>query len=193
MMNVFIAAGCPIGTVTLYRSIHLQEQFAFNQIQATVYTWQDDSFVLLDAAAHADLIILQRVEMSASVRHLIDTAHAQGKRVIFDADDLIFEPDLAQWNRTIRQFSPDNLRLYHEGMQRYLATLQASDYVFTASRLLAELAQRRNKHAFVHRNAIGREMQTLGDHFFAARNARTPHQRVVIWIWQWYGYPQRRF
>lgn len=181
MKKVFIAAGCPFATVTRYRCIHLQEQFASLGIESVIREWSEElPSGWLDEALSADLIVLQRVPINNSVRHLIASARQSGKQIAFDTDDLIFEPQLTAWHRGVANLSADEQVLYQDGVQRYLATLEASDFVITASPLLAELAQRRGKSAFVHRNAIGNEMQQLGEQLFAAREKRDSSQRVVI-------------
>ena len=180
MPRVWIAAGCPHATTTLYRCLHLQEQLTEMGAEAVVREWREDNLNLVDEALQYDLMVLQRVAMSAQVRRLIDAAHLQGKKVIFDTDDLIFEPQLIQWHRGVARLTAAEQQLYTEGVHRYQATLEACDYVLTTSALLAELAQKHGKTAFVHRNAIGREMQALGDQLLAQRQKQTREERIVI-------------
>jgi glycosyltransferase involved in cell wall biosynthesis len=167
MTKALILAGCPHATVTLYRCIHLQEQLARLGVASTVQDWQDQR--LLVEADSYDLLVLQRVAMTANLRFLIDRLRARGKTVIFDTDDLVFEPAMTVWHRGVAQLKAEEQTLYQEGVQRTLAALEASDIVFTASSLLAELAQRHGKPAYVHRNAVGSEMQALGDQLYARR------------------------
>ena len=103
-----------------------------------------------------------------------------GTTIIFDTDDLVFEPQLVHWHRGVERLSRAEKELYADGVQRYLATLEASDFVTTATPLLSELARRRNKIAFTHRNALGREMQALADQLHSERQRRAAGDRVVI-------------
>ena len=170
--TVLIAAGCPHATTTLYRCVHLQEQLVQNGFDAVVQEWRDDVGLPLEQVVGYDILVLQRVAMSAHLQRIIEALHAQGKVVIFDTDDLVFEPTMTQWHRGVARLAAPEQALYAAGVRRYLATLEASDYVLTASPLLAELAQRRGKTAFVHRNAVGREMQAWADQLWAQRQQR---------------------
>lgn len=182
--TVLIAAGCPHATVTLYRCVHLQEQLAQHGINAVVQEWRDDVGLPLEQVLGYDILVLQRVAMSAHLQRIIEAMHVQGKVVIFDTDDLVFEPQMTQWHRGVTRLSPAEQALYTDGVRRYLATLTASDYVLTASPLLAELAQQRGKRAFVHRNAVGSEMQTWADQLYAQRQqpltAQSAQSKIII-------------
>ncbi len=108
--------------------------------------------------------------------------HAVGRPVIFDVDDLVFEPQLAPWHRGVANLPPSEQALYVEGVQRYLATLERCDHVLTASPLLAELAERHGVAAHVHRNALGEEMMAWAGELYGLRygdggQARTPAVR----------------
>ena len=111
---------------------------------------------------------------------LIDHARSQGKPVIFDTDDLVFEPRMTGWHRGVERLSPAEQELYVDGVQRYLATLEASDYVTVTTPFLAGLVQRRGKPVFVHRNALGHDMSALADALYAGRGQRPAGDRVVI-------------
>jgi glycosyltransferase involved in cell wall biosynthesis len=182
MKTALILAGCPHATVTLYRCVHLQEQLAALGIQATVQEWHDQPLPTTTGISY-DLLVLQRVAMTANLRAWIDAMQRAGKPVIFDADDLVFEPAMTGWHRGTARLTSLERTQYDDGVVRTLATLEAADFVLTASDLLAELAERRGKRAFVHRNAVGQAMQAVGDRLWAGRqSAPSPDatSRVVI-------------
>lgn len=64
---------------------------------------------------------------------MIASARQSGKQITFDTDDLIFKPQLTAWHRGVANLSADEQVLYQDGVQRYLATLEASDYAVTAA------------------------------------------------------------
>ena len=169
--QVLIAAGCPHATVTRYRCLHLQEQLAANGISAAREEWYDPSGIDARRALPEGALVLQRVAFTAALGELIDRMHAAGRPVIFDVDDLVFEPQLAPWHRGVANLPPSEQALYLEGVQRYLATLERCNHVLTASPLLAELAQRHGVTAHVHRNALGEEMMAWAGELFGLRQA----------------------
>jgi O-antigen biosynthesis protein len=173
--QVLIAAGCPHGTVTRYRCLHLQEQLAANSIQATVEEWYEPDQIDSRRPLPGQLLALQRVAFTPALGELIDRMHAAGRPVIFDVDDLVFEPQLAAWHRGAATLPPNEQELYAEGVRRYLATLERCDHVLTASPLLAELAARHGIAAHVHRNALGEEMLAWANNLYEVR--RRPQGR----------------
>ena len=190
--HVLIAAGSSHPMVVRYRCLHLQEQLAANGIAATVEDWYSGAPSTLQRWAEkparsadktvpvADVLILQRAPMSVALSELIDAMHVAGKPVIFDVDDLVFEPHLTDWHRGVQVLSAADQDLYHTGVRRYLGTLTRCDCVLTSSPLLAELAQRHGPAAFVHRNALGYEMLGLSSELYALRAARPLAGRVVL-------------
>ncbi len=169
LVQVLIAAGCPHATVTRYRCLHLQEQLAANGIAATVEEWYDPSGIDARRALPQEALVLQRVAFTPALGELIERMHAVARPVIFDVDDLVFEPQLASWHRGVANLPPSEQARYVEGVQRYLAALERCDHVLTASPLLAELAARHGVAAHVHRNALGAEMMAWAGELYALR------------------------
>lgn len=110
----------------------------------------------------------------------MDAARAQKKPLIFDTDDLIFEPDLLDQHRAVRNLTPAEQELHAEGVRGYLATLHTCDITVTATPLLAELARRRARPAYVHRNALGHEMLAHANELYGGCEERERSDRVVI-------------
>jgi glycosyltransferase involved in cell wall biosynthesis len=178
--NAFIASGCPHATTTLYRCINLAEQLSRHGIASVVREWYSDDATSLTELRNHDLIVLHRVAASPRLGLEIARARARGALVLFDTDDVVFEPALTQWHRGVNRLSADDQQLYHEGVRRYLAMLEASDYALVSTEPLAELAERRGKRAFVHRNALGTEMWSIADRLFAGRAQQQSGDQVLI-------------
>ena len=176
----FIASGCPIATTTLYRCVHLQEQLQALGSEARVVDWFDEANIKVEEALDCDFIVLYRLPMSPTLERLIKEARRLNKPVIFDSDDLVFEPELTAWHRAVKNLSPGDQVQHLDGVRRYLMTLLACDAVTVATPLLAELAGKRDKRALVHRNALGREMRALADELYARRPGRVVEPKVVI-------------
>jgi glycosyltransferase involved in cell wall biosynthesis len=142
--------------------------------------WFDEATIDVEQALGFDVIVLYRLPMSPGLERLIDQAHRLGKRVIFDTDDLIFEPELTKWHRAVQNLSPGDQAQHLEGVRRYLMTLLACDTVTVATPLLVELAEKRGKCAFLHRNSLGREMLELADELYAERRDRAVDSKIVL-------------
>lgn len=179
-MRFFIASGCPIATTTLYRCMHLAEQLGTLGHEADLAEWFDDAQVDPARVIGYDAIVLYRLPMSPPLSEVLRAAQKTETPVIFDTDDLIFEPELVHAQRGVARLSPHDQEVHVEGVRRYLQTLQACDAVMTATPFLAELAARRGKLAFVHRNALGQEMMALANSRQIERLTKAKGDRVVI-------------
>jgi O-antigen biosynthesis protein len=157
----FIASGCPIATTSLYRCTHLCEQLQALGHHASVDDWFDEARIRPEAIRDYQVVVLYRLPMSDSLQQVIQEARTAGKPILFDTDDLIFEPELTVWHRAVQDLSPADQAQHLDGVRRYLATLMAADAVTVATPALAELARKRGKLTYVHRNALGHEMQDL--------------------------------
>ncbi len=179
-MRFLIASGCPVATTTLYRCVHLQEQLEQLGHKAKVVDWFEETNVTPDDVLQCDVLVLYRLPMSAPLERAIEQARGANKLIIFDTDDLVFEPDLIAQQPGIAHFSERSREEHTGGARRYLQTLLACDVVTTATPFLTDLAARRGKPAFVHRNALGCEMQAWADQLHARRQACLTSDRVII-------------
>ncbi|MEO5720227.1 MAG: glycosyltransferase family 4 protein [Chthoniobacterales bacterium] len=177
-MRFFIASGCSIATTHLYRCAHLAEQLRALGHEAEIAEWFDDTRIDSARAVGYDAIFLYRLPMSPHLARVIEEARQTGVRLIFDVDDLIFEPDLVHTQRGIDRLSAAEQEQHLAGVRRYLQTLEACDAVTVATPFLAELATQHRKPAFVHRNALGCEMLALANRLHA--QPRSQSDRVVI-------------
>lgn len=180
LYSVLIVSGCPHATTQLYRCQHLQEQLALIGHQAVVRAWDGDIAGQVDVLSAFDLVVLQRVPMTRPLGQAIRRLQKGGGVVLFDTDDLVFVPPMASWHRAVNQLPASEQRLYHEGVRRYAATLAMSDAALVSTPLLAELARRQGKRAFVHGNALGKEMAGLAQRLYDERQTRPPAEQLVI-------------
>lgn len=177
-MRIFIASGCPIVTTTLYRCTHLQEQLQLLGHHADIVEWFDDAAIDPAQSAGYDLVVLYRLPLGSQLQAVIDQARGAGVPVLFDTDDLVFEPELLHWHRAVQKLIPADQQQHARGVQRYQDTLLACDAALVATDLLADLARKRGNRAFVHRNALGGEMVRAADELRGAK--RDDRSNVVI-------------
>jgi len=176
----FIASGCPIATTTLYRCVHLSEQLQALGHEAIVVDWFDESRVDPAEALTYDVIVLYRLPMGPALESLISQARQLNKPVIFDTDDLIFDPEMIAWHRAVKTLSPTDQVQHLNGVRGYLSTLLASDAVTVTTPFLAELVEKRRKPVFVHRNSLGNDMLKLADQLYHERGSRVADSTIVV-------------
>ena len=171
--SVYFLSGCKAGTTFEYRVLQKQEQLALYGIQSVVQ--QKMSYGLsyseetLKEALSYDLLYLYRVAYSPFVEELIQQAQAQHVPVIFDVDDLVFDPEVV--NDPVKKMDHDQAAHYYEGTWRFRQTLLACDYVTTATEYLAELSHALGKPAFVHRNGLSQWMVEAAERLIQQQGA----------------------
>ena len=154
--SIYFLSGCRAGTTFEYRVLQKQEQLALYGIQSVVQrklsyglSYSEEA---LEEALSCDLLYLYRVAYSPFIEELIQQARTQHIPVIFDVDDLVFDPEVV--NDPVKEMDHDQAAHYYEGTWRFRQTLLACDYVTTATEYLAELSRALGKPAFVHRNGL---------------------------------------
>src|SRR5690349_4972814 len=100
-MRFFLASGCPIATTTRYRCLHLREQLQMLGHEAEIAERFEEPSIDPGAALRHDIILLYRLRMSSPLADLIERARSAGKTIVFDTDDLIFEPELIAAQRGV--------------------------------------------------------------------------------------------
>ena len=78
-------------------------------------------------AATADAVVVYRVPATVEVLALIASVRARGVPVLFDVDDLIFDPEVASEIPALEILPADEAELWMEGVRRYRTTMEACD------------------------------------------------------------------
>lgn len=109
----------------------------------------------LPALGRYGVIVLFRLPWSTRVEQLVLQARARGIPVLFDIDDLTFDPSLAALMTFRRRFSPEEwARNYTSQMVALRRTIDACEAFIGSTAELAEHAVRLGKTAFVHPNVV---------------------------------------
>lgn len=183
------------GDTRRYRCEHQQEQLALKGI-VTALREDDDTQVLTDVFAY-DLLVLHRVPYSPLIGLVIELAHAQGKPVVFETDDLIFAPELEAHIGFMDTLSPEVLHRFRSDLVQLEETFRRCDCVLTTTEFLAEAARQRGKPAYVNRNAPNAELFDLSAQAWAERQRRLtpddPARPIVISYFSGTGSHNRDF
>ncbi len=153
-LSVHILSGCRAGTTFEYRVLQKQEQLTLQGIPCTVGEVRAGGETWFRTALEADLLLLYRVAYSPRIEALIEQARGRGIPVVFDVDDLVFEPEVVARVDPVKAMGPEQAVLYYQGVWRYRWTLQASDAVLTSTAYLAQRAETLGRPAYVHRNGL---------------------------------------
>lgn len=113
------------GAPLRYRGFMPAEALGLLGVHTDVRYYRDESVPAL--AERADALVVYRVPATQEVLALIAATKARGVPVLYDVDDLIFDPDLAAEIPALSILPPDEAALWLEGVRRYRTTLEACD------------------------------------------------------------------
>jgi O-antigen biosynthesis protein len=150
-----------------YRCDHQAEGLAHIGMSSDIARSSD-----IDPAAvdHYDTFILYRVEWSKDVARFVETARRAGRTVVFDADDLIFEPDLSVEIPWLKDASENDRTAWRDRFARYRETLEACGRALVSTDTLGTYAGRRVDRVDVVYNAVGSELVQRADDALASRS-----------------------
>ena len=172
---VLIVSGAD-GATRRYRAYDLAEELELAGVMAAVAPRIDAA--LLARSPAWPIVVLHRVAWDPLVQSLIDRTRDAGGVVLFDVDDLVFEPESTHWHHGVQALTPDEKALYHQGVRRYRRTLLACDAALVPTAALAARVRRAGRPAFIRRNAVDLELLGLSIRAAGAR----PDDADARWV-----------
>ncbi|MDA8393339.1 MAG: glycosyltransferase [Actinomycetota bacterium] len=126
------------GAPLRYRARLPSEALGLQGISSEVRHYRDPQVGLL--ASEADAVVYYRVPATPDVLRVIERTRSLGAPVLFDVDDLIFDPGAASHIPALSLLPDDEARLWMEGVNRYRTTLEACDGFIGSTAMLVERA-----------------------------------------------------
>jgi glycosyltransferase involved in cell wall biosynthesis len=112
------------------------------------------------------------VEWSEEVAAFVKRARSRNKIVIFDTDDLIFEPKLDRHFAFLDGEPEAERQSWIATLGRYARTLQACDGAIVTTEPLRDYARKRSARVEVVFNAVSEDMVRLADDALASESSR---------------------
>jgi len=106
----------------------------------------------------ADMAILFRCPLTTAVEQMIERAHVQGKRVLFDIDDLVIHTKYTDDLPVVQAMSTDEKAVFDDGVMRNGRTLALCDGAIVSTERLKTELQKVAPSVFVNRNVASMEM-----------------------------------
>ncbi|HVV38083.1 MAG TPA: glycosyltransferase [Acidimicrobiales bacterium] len=142
------------GAPLRYRAFLPAEALGLLGVHADVRYYSDAS--VPELARQADAIVVYRVPATAEVLDVIAAARARGVVVLYDVDDLIFDPELAAEIPALSILPPDEAALWLEGVRRYRTAMEACDgFVGSTAGLCAHAAAVTGMPTYRFPNGVG--------------------------------------
>jgi glycosyltransferase involved in cell wall biosynthesis len=150
---LFITGG--VGDSARYRTTHIAEALQMRGLKTSV-TVQDNPFIQTYADKFS-IFVFHRVLYTPSVAKLIARVKAKNKEIIFETDDLVYDPIFLQHMDYFKQMNKLERKLYENGVG---GEILADPYVkiCTASTtFLADKLREKGKQVFVVLNRVSEQ------------------------------------
>lgn len=171
--TVLIVSGIT-GAPLRYRGYFPQEALESVGVHADLLMYRDPD--VLAKARTADAVVLYRVPATEQILDVVRMVRGRPEPVpvLFDVDDLIFDPELRhELDPVLTKVPGLDLDLYWQGIRRYRTTLQAADaYIGSTAVLCARVTELTGIPSYRFANGVGRELARISD--FELYRARKP-------------------
>lgn len=170
-------SGCP-GDSMRYRCEHQSEQLKVLGINSDIKTFNEVE--LNNVISTYKVFILHRVPCDKSVEEFISRVKAEGKCIIFDTDDLVFNPDLDPiYINSLTDMGETEKDKYYNELRKYRQTLLLSDYVIVSTDYLKKEAELVHPKVFVNRNSASNLMIEMAEKAKSKQN-HNPQKSVIV-------------
>ncbi len=150
---LFITGG--VGDSARYRTEHVGEELQFHGFKVSS-TVQDNPF-LSTYADQFSIFVFHRVLFTPSVARLIARIKEQGKEIVFETDDLVYDPAFLQHMDYFTTMNALERKLYEHGVGGEILADPYVKVATTSTGYLAEKLRERGKRVFIVRNKMSEE------------------------------------
>ena len=157
------------------------------------YFFLDDLPLLANLADLADLLVICRTRYDHRIAQLVAAFRARGKRVLYDTDDLVFDPAFAHLLINTLDLDPRDPRVWNDWFAytaRLGATLSLCDGAITTTPTLAErISAVTRLPVAVVPNFLNREQLDLSDLLFQTKQGAPLGQDGLVHLGYFSGSP----
>ncbi|MFA6383655.1 MAG: glycosyltransferase [Parcubacteria group bacterium] len=172
---LFITGG--VGDSARYRTHHVAEELELHGFKCSI-TVQDNP-LLSKYADKFKIFIFHRVLFTPSVAKLVAKIKTQNKEIIFETDDLVYDPQYLQYMDYFKQMNVFERKLYENGVG---GEILADDYVkvcTTTTSFLAQKLREKNKKVFIVPNKLSTEDLQTVDKILKNQKQKTKNQKLI--------------
>ena len=152
--DVLIVTG-GVGDSARYRAHHVAEELNLHGIRTSV-THQDNPF-LAKYASRFSIFIFQRTFFTARVERLFTAAKHLGKEIIFETDDLVYDPQYIQKTAYFQKMNPLQQKLYAKGVGAEILQDSMVKVCTTTTTYLADKLRELGKQVFIVPNKLSKQ------------------------------------
>lgn len=166
-----------VGDSARYRAHNVAEELNENDIKCSV-ALQDNS-ELLKFADEFKVFIFHRTVFTKSIKKFVEKIKVQKKEIIFEADDLVYDPKFLKLMAGFEKMNFLEKKMYKNGLGGEVLTDPYVKVCTTTTSFLAEKLKQKNKKVFIVPNKLSREDVQWAEEILKNRNNQD-NQDVII-------------
>jgi glycosyltransferase involved in cell wall biosynthesis len=161
------------GAPLRYRARLAAEAIGLHGVESDVVYYRDPA--LLDLVEQADVLYVYRVPATHQFLDVIARAKQRDIPVVFDVDDLIFDPDIASEIPALQILPPAEAEGWLYGVRRYRTTMEHCDgFIGSTPQLIRHAQAVTGLPAAQFENGVGMLLGRLSDRVLAKRRQSGP-------------------
>lgn len=150
---LFVSNG--VGDSARYRTVHVAEMLEQAGFRTAV-TVQDNPF-LLSYRDKFSVFVFHRVLYTAKVRKFLELLKHAKKTIIFETDDLVYDPEFLQHMDYYAKMNSWEKKLYEHGLGGEILMDPAVAVATTTTRFLADKLREKGKKVFIVPNKLSKQ------------------------------------
>lgn len=166
-----------VGDSAMYRARNAAETLRNAGFRASATV--SDNPILPFLSDKFGIVIFHRVDPEGRIAETVRRLKAQGKEIIFDADDLLFDPRYLEFVEYYRNAGNLEMKRYENGIGRGFVEDPYVKVATASTSYLGDKLKGCGKKAFVVRNRLSEKEVRLAD-FVLSRHAKIADERVCL-------------
>ena len=164
------------GAMERYRCANPREQLSLVGIRTTLLRGAGPEAVR-EAGRH-DVVVLHRLPFTPVVAEIAEAARRRGSPVLFDIDDLVFDPGLCERIDALDWMAPAEAALFRQSFEAHRRALGCCDGAIVATEPLAEAMRSLGVRSWIQPNAPSLDLLEISRQ--ARRQRQADPARVVL-------------
>jgi len=166
-----------VGDSARYRAHNVAEELNENGIECSV-ALQDNS-KLLKFADEFKVFVFHRTIFTDSIKKLVEEIKEQKKEIIFEADDLLYDPKFLKLMAGFEKMNSLEKKMYKNGLGGEILTDSYVKVCTTTTTFLAKKLEGKNKKVFIVSNKLSKEDVRWAEEILKNKKERN-NKEVVI-------------
>lgn len=166
---LFVTGG--VGDSARYRCHHVAEELELHGFKCSV-TVQDNPF-LASYASKFKVFVFHRTLYTGSVVKLIEKIKEKNKEIIFETDDLVYDPKYLQYMDYFKQMNSFERKLYENGVGGEILRDPYVEVCTTTTTFLADKLREENKKVFIVPNKLSNDDLKNADEILKNKSKRS--------------------